>query len=111
MTEILTGILRAVRQPAASKMATGFELGKLLSQNELERSASVDETVDETDVRRAVCARRSDQRLEEETSPQLHNSAARHRLREFDRKSLDPCLTTIVVKATISPHARHPSHR
>ena len=32
------------------------------------------------------CARRSDQRPEEETSPQLHNSAARHRLREFGRK-------------------------
>jgi hypothetical protein len=43
---------------------------------------------------------------EEQTSPQLHNSAARHRLREFGRKRLDPCLdkclTTIVVKATMS---------
>jgi hypothetical protein len=35
-------------------------------------------------------------------SPQLHNSAARHRLREFARKSKDPCLTTKVVNATIS---------
>ena len=48
------------------------------------------------------CARRSDQRPEEETSPQLHNSAARHRLREFGRKNLDSRLTTIVVKATLS---------
>jgi hypothetical protein len=39
MTEVLNGILRAVRQPTAAKMATGFELGKLLSQNELQRSA------------------------------------------------------------------------
>jgi hypothetical protein len=30
MTEVLNGILRAVRQPTAAKMATGFELGKLL---------------------------------------------------------------------------------
>jgi hypothetical protein len=62
MTEILNGMLRAVRQPTAAKMVTGFELGKLLSQNELQRSAC------------------------QETSPQLHNSAARHRLREFGRK-------------------------
>src|SRR6516225_8985916 len=47
-------------------------------------------------------ARRSDQRPEEETWPQLHNSAARHRLREFGRKSLDPCLTIKVVNDTIS---------
>jgi hypothetical protein len=39
MTEVLNGILRAVRQPTAAKMATGFELGKLLSQKELQRSA------------------------------------------------------------------------
>jgi hypothetical protein len=39
MTEVVNGILRAVRQPTAAKMATGFELGKLLSQNELQRSA------------------------------------------------------------------------
>jgi hypothetical protein len=39
MTEARNGILRAVRQPTAAKMATGFELGKLLSQNELQRSA------------------------------------------------------------------------
>ena len=32
----------------------------------------------------------SGQRSEEETSPQLHNSAARHRLRKFSRDSLDP---------------------
>src|SRR6266851_8111590 len=38
MTEVLNGILRAVRQPTTAKMATGFELGKLLSQNELQRS-------------------------------------------------------------------------
>jgi hypothetical protein len=48
------------------------------------------------------CARRSDLRPEDETSPQLHHSAARHRLREFGRKSLDPCLTTIIVNGTIS---------
>jgi hypothetical protein len=39
MTEELTGILRAVRQQTAVKTATGYELGKLLSQNELHRSA------------------------------------------------------------------------
>jgi hypothetical protein len=39
MTKVLSGILRAVGQPAAAKMATGLELGKLLSQNELQRSA------------------------------------------------------------------------
>jgi hypothetical protein len=38
MTAVLNGILRAVRQPTAAKMATGFELGKLLIQNELQRS-------------------------------------------------------------------------
>jgi hypothetical protein len=38
MTEVVNGILRAARQPTAAKMATGFELGKLLSQNELQRS-------------------------------------------------------------------------
>src|SRR4051794_38531601 len=36
-----------------------------------------------------------------ETSPQRHNTAARHRLRESGRKSLDPALTTIVVKAPL----------
>ena len=47
-------------------------------------------------------ARRSDQRSEEGTSPQPHHSAARHRLREFGRKSLDPRLTRIIVSASIS---------
>ncbi len=47
------------------------------------------------------CARRSDQRPEEEKSPRLRNSAAHHRFCEFGRKSLYPRLTTIVVKATI----------
>src|SRR5207249_4377949 len=42
-------------------------------------------------------------KVKEETSRQLHNSAACHRLREFGRKSLDRCLTTIVVNVTISP--------
>ena len=39
MTEVLNGILRAVRQPTAAKVSAEFELGKLLSQNELQRSA------------------------------------------------------------------------
>jgi hypothetical protein len=39
MTEVPNGILRAVPQPIAAKMATGFELGKLLSQKESQRSA------------------------------------------------------------------------
>src|SRR5262245_46808913 len=46
------------------------------------------------------CARRSDQRPEEQTSPQLHNSAASQQFREFGRKSLELSLTIIVVKAT-----------
>jgi hypothetical protein len=40
MTEVLNRNLRAVRQPIAAKMATGFEFGKLLSQNELQRLPS-----------------------------------------------------------------------
>jgi hypothetical protein len=37
MTEaVLNRILRAVRQATAAKMATGFELDTLLSQNELQ---------------------------------------------------------------------------
>jgi hypothetical protein len=39
MNEALKGILRAVRQQTVAKMATGFELGMLLSQNELQGSA------------------------------------------------------------------------
>jgi hypothetical protein len=35
MTEVLTSILRADRQPTRAKMATGLELGNLLSQIEL----------------------------------------------------------------------------
>ena len=35
------------------------------------------------------CARRSDERPEKKTLPQLHHSAARHRLREFGRKNLE----------------------
>ena len=45
MTEVLNGILRAVRLPTAAKMATGIELGKLLSQNELQRSACQPRTI------------------------------------------------------------------
>jgi hypothetical protein len=35
----LNNILRAVRQSTVAKVATGFELGNLLSENELQQSA------------------------------------------------------------------------
>jgi hypothetical protein len=37
MVKVLNSILRAVRQTTAAKMTTGFELGKLLNQKELQR--------------------------------------------------------------------------
>jgi hypothetical protein len=39
MPEVVNGILRAIRQPTAAKMVTGFELGQCLNQSELLRSA------------------------------------------------------------------------
>jgi hypothetical protein len=50
---------------------------------------------------RRAC-RSSSPRAEEETSPPHHNSAARHRLCKFARKSLEPSLTIKVVNTTIS---------
>jgi hypothetical protein len=38
MTEELASIFRAVRQPTAANVATGFEPGKLQIRNELQRS-------------------------------------------------------------------------
>jgi len=37
MTEVLNGILRAVRQPTAAKMATGFDQSKPIRPNALDR--------------------------------------------------------------------------
>src|SRR5262249_50724944 len=49
-----------------------------------------------------LCARRSDQRPGEETSPQLQISAAPHRICKFGGKSLESSLTPKLVNDTIS---------